>query len=279
MKAIFFSLLSFGRTFASVVPQGHDSKIARAPQDSSPGQCHVIQDVGTFMEHALYTFESSTMPDGLQISDGQPPVTTPGAPYTRVMTASSVSIQAPYLELTVVGGQTQSPIQGGEVSTAVTDILYASVRTRAIFSPVKGVCHGLFFYKSDTQETDIEYLTDPDSTSNPQNGSVPLQLTNQAADGVHDDETYTTYPAPDTANSEEHEYRVDWTSGTTTFYVDGVVAKTFTSNVPTVPGTWLWNNWSNGDKGWSVGPPIQDSVLKIRSIEMYYNQSSTQKSC
>ena len=195
------------------------------------------------------------------------------------MSASSVSIQSPYLQLTVPGGQKTSPIQGGEVYTSVSDILYASVRTVAIFSPVAGTCHGLFFYKSDQQETDIEYLTDPNSTSNPRNGSIPLQLTNQAADGIRADETYEPYPSPETANSEEHGYRIDWTAGKTVFYVDGVEAATYTTNVPTIAGTWLWNNWSNGDKGWSVGPPAQDNILKIRSIEMFYNRTSSQISC
>ena len=242
-------------------------------------QCQVVPSVGTFTEHVLYTFASPNLPSGLVVSNGQPPIVTPGAPYSRVMTSSSVSIDSPYLQLVVPGGQSQSPIRGGEVSTSFANILYASVRTRAIFSPEKGVCHGLFFYKSDSQETDIEYLTDPASTSNPGNGEVPLQLTNQATDGVQQDESHTTAPAPSTATTQEHEYRVDWTPGKTVFLVDGVVVQTFTQNVPNQAGSWLWNNWSNGDKGWSVGPPAQDSILKIRSIEMFYNQTGSQKTC
>lgn len=44
-------------------------------------------------------------------------------------------------------------------------------------------------------------------------------------------------------------------------------------NVPTMPGSMVWNNWANGGS-WSGGPPERDSVLEIRSIEMYYNRTS-----
>ena len=232
-----------------------------------------MDNVGTFMYNDTYTFESGNLPAGLKITNGQNSPATPGARFAHRMTSSSVSFPDGYLHLTVTGGQDSDPIKGGEVSTSISDILYASVRTTAIFSPVPGTCHGLFFYKSDTQEIDIEYLTDPHSTSNPGNGSIPLQLTNQPADGVHADESHQRYPAPGTATSEEHVYRIDWTEGKTVFYVDGVQAEVFTKNVPTQAGTWLWNNWSNGDKGWSAGPALQNNTLKIKRIEMFYNRT------
>lgn len=100
---------------------------------------------------------------------------------------------------------------------------------------------GFFFYKNDNQEIDIEYLTDPNSEAN--GGKTPvLYFTNQAtvSGGL---ETDTTSPAPSTATTAQHEYRVDWTSEATTFYVDGVLQDTFTTNVPSDPGSWVWNNW------------------------------------
>ena len=55
------------------------------------------------------------------------------------------------------------------------------------------------------------------------------------------------------------------------FFLDGLLQQTFTTNVPSKAGPWVWNNWSNGDEGWSCGPPIRDTVFKIQSIEMYYD--------
>jgi len=33
------------------------------------------------------------------------------------------------------------------------------------------------------------------------------------------------------------------------------------------------NNWSNGN-AWAQGPPAKDNVLKIRSIDGYFNRTS-----
>lgn len=126
----------------------------------------------------------------------------------------------------------------------------------------------MFFYQSDTQEIDIEWLSDAASTSN--QGTRYLWLTNQDANG-DGKSTYSNVAAPADATSAEHEYRVDWTEGRVAWFVDGVQVFETTEDVPTEPGPWVFNNWSNGDAGWSVGPPAVDAVFKIRSIEMYYN--------
>jgi beta-glucanase (GH16 family) len=132
---------------------------------------------------------------------------------------------------------------------------------------------GNFFYHSDQQEIDIEYVTNTSSLSNPaaQGLNQPpwLQYTNQAVvEGGQS--THATGPAP--ANvATLHEYRVDWTADKTMFFLDGVLQKTFRTNIPTTAGLWIWNNWANGNPGWSDGPPKHDNVFKIKSITMYYD--------
>jgi beta-glucanase (GH16 family) len=88
------------------------------------------------------------------------------------------------------------------------------------------------------------------------------------------DETHDTAPAPADVSTNYHEYRVDWTPGVVKFYTDGSLKKTFTTNVPTDGGSWLLNIWSNGDPGFSVGPPKNDALFKINNIVMYYNTTS-----
>lgn len=132
----------------------------------------------------------------------------------------------------------------------------------------------MFFYKSDCQEIDIEYLPDPSSKSNPP-GSPPLQYTNQPTDCSPGGSTHGTKPAPSDATSAEHEYRVDWVDGRVDFYTDGILQDSFTTNVPTEAGPWTWNIWSNGDPGFSVGPPSADALFKIKEIVMYYNTTSS----
>jgi len=153
------------------------------------------------------------------------------------------------LQLRVPGGQTKSPIQGAEFTTAYDDILYASVRTVAKVSSVPGTCHGIalslssyiwqhliykctgfFFYKSDTQETDIEIRT-----------SYPDQifLTNQKSSRTAAASTFETEPPCD-MTAGFHEYRFDWLKGVTKFYVDGEYVGAMKKNVPTVPGSMVW---------------------------------------
>ena len=36
---------------------------------------------------------------------------------------------------------------------------------------------------------------------------------------------------------------------------------------------------SNGDEGWTGAPPLQDNVMEISRIEMYYNRTSSAGTC
>ncbi|KIX01213.1 uncharacterized protein Z518_08938 [Rhinocladiella mackenziei CBS 650.93] len=246
---------------------------------------HVIDGVGTFMESAVYTFEGDTLPAGLLASTDQLiPDEQWGAPFNHFFDSSNVAVQDGFAEVRVPGGQDpssdpQRAIHSGEIFTLESQILYASVRTAAILSTEPGTCQGLFFYKSENQETDIEYLSDINSLSNIgwEDGPPPLHYTNQAVlEGG--EKSWTRGPTPADVSS-VHWYRIDWTPDYTAFFVDDVEQRRHTENVPSVPGTWLWNNWSNGDPGWSVGPPLGDSALKIQTIEMYYNTSSSSTGC
>lgn len=68
-----------------------------------------------------------------------------------------------------------------------------------------------------------------------------------------------------------HEYRLDWLEDRTDFFLDGVLQHSLTTNVPNEAGPWVWNNWANGDKGWTADPPKNDAEFKIQKIEIYYN--------
>lgn len=131
----------------------------------------------------------------------------------------------------------------------------------------------MFFYKTDSQEADIEWISDPTSKSNlnSPNGTRAMQYTNQALDGNPNDATMFYGPAPADATSQIHEYRLDWQPGSTSFYIDGVFQRKMTTNVPDQAAYWLINNWVNGDPFWTKGPPATDAVFKIQKIVMAYN--------
>ncbi|GKT48211.1 beta-glucanase [Colletotrichum spaethianum] len=130
---------------------------------------------------------------------------------------------------------------------------------------------GAFFYKNDTQETDIEWLSDAASLSN--QGTRKLWFTNQDAD-LNGVKTYNAVTPPANPTTTEHEYRLDWTPGRVRWFVDGVEIWNTTSDVPNTTGPWVFNNWSNGDNGWSAGPPAIQADFKIKDIYIYYNTAS-----
>ena len=120
---------------------------------------------------------------------------------------------------------------------------------------------------NDTQETDIEIRTgDPNH----------IHFTNQQTRPGNGETTYAV-SAPDTMASAFHEYRYDWLPTGTNFYIDGVLTMSINRNVPSAAGWLMWNSWSNG-WAWTFGPPAQDNILQIRSVEAYFNRTSVDTS-
>ena len=90
--------------------------------------------VGTFTHHAIYSFDGHALPAGLRPNTD----TVGGAPFTRIYDPSLLTFSDGYVNLRVPGGQRSSPIRGAGINTVAGNILYASVRTNAIFSRVPG---------------------------------------------------------------------------------------------------------------------------------------------
>lgn len=150
---------------------------------------------------------------------------------------------------------------------------YASVRTMLKSSPVEGIVEGNFFYLNDYQEIDFEILTTTALKSSP-NVSMGIWATNQATtEGGN--KTYEIIPFSFDPSEDFHEYRIDWTSAASTFFIDGNQVASLTTNLPTNPGGWIWNVWSNGNPTWSAGPPTEDTHTYIKTIEMYTGYTDT----
>lgn len=156
------------------------------------------------------------------------------SPYMQLYTTSNVAVTSESLQLKVPGGQSASPILGAEISTHDEDILYGSVRTIFKASTVPGTCHGAFFYKDDNHEVDIEVITGDTWKG--------VHYTNQKANADAEPST-VQMELPSDATTGFQEYRVDWLPGQTNFYLNGQLQQTLATNVPSIPGSWLWNNW------------------------------------
>ncbi|KAF3143435.1 hypothetical protein TWF703_010849 [Orbilia oligospora] len=181
------------------------------------------------------------------------------------------------LELTVSGGPTsRSIIPSAEISTIMGKILYGSFRFNVKVSSVAGACSGMFFYKDDNHEIDIEILTSHIHNTTKQPDGVPkpgLQLTVQPLTKTQALSNYRVVPFDGRFDPTKgyHEYRFDWLKTGVKYTVDGNSYGTYTRFIPKSAGQILINNWSNGNRYWPAGPPLQNSILSIRSVDIYFN--------
>ncbi|ORY90234.1 concanavalin A-like lectin/glucanase domain-containing protein [Leucosporidium creatinivorum] len=190
-------------------------------------------------------------------------------PITHTFVPANVGIKDGKLELTVSSAGSASDVKSAEIFTEVDNMLFLNITTRAKIGKSKGVCSGFFTYLNDNQESDIEFLTS--YITDTYGDAVPagLEFTNQALkEGGKSTNTAVAYPWDPTADF--HDYTLEWSSDATRFYVDGVLWKELTTNVPTKPSSFIWNSWSSGDPYWSAGPPTEDNVLQIESIVGWY---------
>ncbi|KAF8893413.1 concanavalin A-like lectin/glucanase domain-containing protein [Infundibulicybe gibba] len=200
--------------------------------------------------------------NGISISNY--PISDSPVPHTFV--PGNVALGAGTLNMKVNRYSGSGSIQSSEISTQAT-FQYASVRTVLKSSTTPGVVEGNFMYANDNQEVDFEILTTTTLNSSP---DVPAGIwaTNQALTPGQPS-THQTIPFTFDPSQGFHEYRIDWFSDSTTFFIDGTQKARLTSNVPTATAPWVWNSWSNGDPNWSNGPPTADSITQIRSIIIY----------
>ena len=132
-----------------------------------------------------------------------------------------------------------------------------------------GVVVGMFTYRNDNQESDLEVLTSDPITNirysnqpdtDKQGNAVPGASTNQV---TPDGTTWTEY----------HEQRLDWFDGVSRWYVDGKLALEKTVNVPRQPSGFNLNVWSNGGS-WSGNMTVGAQVVAaFEWIELVFNTS------
>lgn len=233
---------------------------------------YTVPGVGSFSTNLNFDLSSGTvLPSlGSDLVASTYTVANNYAPYARRFDMTNIGyasggllgLMSNALTLTVPGAQTSGPISSAQLTTDYNDILYGSVRTVAKVSSVPGTTHGFTFYSNDTQEIDFAFIT---------GNNALAHYTNEQVNSSSPATSYTS-TAPTDASTAFHEYRVDWIPGSTAFYIDSVLQKNVTGNVPTTPGFWLWNNWSNGN-AWAAGPPAKDNVLQIQSINAYWNRT------
>lgn len=174
----------------------------------------------------------------------------------------------PGLQMIVRGGVPEGEdVPGAEIASIRRDMLYGSFRVGFKYTGENGTCGAFFFYRDDTQEIDIELLSK--LYTSPSKSDLLLIL--HSPPEIPTSELFKPTTVPFNPGSGYHEYRFDWSPDKVTFYADGQYANEFTVGAPTKAGGLTLNHWSNGDAGWSSGPPAQDARITISYVKAYFN--------
>ncbi|TKA29293.1 hypothetical protein B0A50_03803 [Salinomyces thailandicus] len=169
-----------------------------------------------------------------------------------------------------------------ELVTAQTEILYGSFRVWMQAPAVNGTCAAFFFYHDDSQEIDLEILSrkQPLRNNAAADGNKGFaELVNQSPDAVASGYNavnttgYITRELTFNPTQGWHEYRIDWLPDRVDIFADGAWLQTFGDYVPDRPGALHLIHWSNGDAGWSGGPPAEDAVMGVGWVEAFFNST------
>lgn len=187
-------------------------------------------------------------------------------PIATNYTINNVNVADHMLKLTcsAYDASITNSILSAGVHTRRSDILYGSFRaTFSISGRGQGVVGSLFFYANDTTEIDIELLT----RDVPRN----IHLTNQPHASSE------VYMPDGLMRTDANNYRFDWVSGSTKFYINNVLSDTKTIDVPETNGTINLNSWGGSDFAGTV-PPASDVTMSISGIQLYFNTSDSKLS-
>lgn len=162
-----------------------------------------------------------------------------------------------------------------EIESSSTGFRFLSVRMYARTVGASGAITAMFTYRPGAnnalnlvQESDLEIRTRDPATR--------VQFTNQPswnADGDIPQATRNvTMPGGNRWNEWAH-YRMDWTPGSTTWYVDGQLASTITFQAPRDPSQVMFNSWSDGGTWSGNMSKNAEAYLQIQWIEMVFNNT------
>ncbi|KAL8727063.1 MAG: hypothetical protein Q9166_006306 [cf. Caloplaca sp. 2 TL-2023] len=186
--------------------------------------------------------------------------------------AEGVNGGDPGLELRVSAGEPRGgAVKGAEISTARSDMMYGSFRAGIKYTGQDGTCGAFFWYFNDSQEIDVELLSKLYQT--PDTKPADLLLVIHAGASVDTSQLFRPTTVPWFPQDGYHEYRFDWTPEKVTYYADGKFLWETTVGVPFHAGGLILNHWSNGDPGWSAGPPQKDAYMEVSYIKAYFNSS------
>ncbi|KAI1805773.1 glycoside hydrolase family 16 protein [Daldinia bambusicola] len=178
----------------------------------------------------------------------------------------------------VVGSEIENGmVPCADVSTTDEHYFHGTFRAGIKVTDVPGTCSAFFWYMNDTQEIDMEFLS---AEFNKSNGTFPVNLVLQSEDsknnGFDASKTgdFKKIHLPFDPTADFHEYRIDFLPGRVLFYADAqLLTEMNGTGVPSTAGNLQVSHWSNGNAGWSQGPPKTDATTVVSYVKAYFNSS------
>jgi hypothetical protein len=174
---------------------------------------------------------------------------------------------------TVRHGEFQSAAEFESVSQGFQ---FLSVRMHARTKGAAGAVTAMFTYRPPPQPHDIMQVQEADLEILTRDPPTYVQYTNQPAWNSTSDIPGATRNVTLPGGkrwSDWADYRMDWTPGSTTWFVNGQLVSRITFQAPRDPSQVMFNTWSDGGS-WSGDMAVGgEAYLQIRWIEMVYNST------
>ncbi|KAI1094700.1 glycoside hydrolase family 16 protein [Rostrohypoxylon terebratum] len=168
-------------------------------------------------------------------------------------------------------------VTGADVSTTDTHYFHGTFRAGIKATDVPGTCSAFFWYMNDTQEIDIEFLSwefNKNNNTFPVNLVLQSQESREAGFDASKTDDFKTINLPFDPTEAFHEYRIDFLPDRVLFYADAkLLTEMNGTGVPSTAGNLQVSHWSNGNDGWSRGPPKSDATTTISYVKAYFNSS------
>jgi len=122
-------------------------------------------------------------------------------------------------------------------------------------APVSGSITGCFNYINDSQ-TEIDFEVEGLAAR-----SNLIQFTNWSTQAAQQSSVMPLTPTPEAGF---RVYKFVWAPGQINFYVDGVLLKTHTKNVPTTPAYAMINHWGTNNQDWGGAATQGDRWMWVK---------------
>jgi hypothetical protein len=173
----------------------------------------------------------------------------------------------PFTWLTLRTSRLDDFQSAGEIESEQKNLMHASMRMSGRVVGDKGAVAGFFTFFDDTNESDIEILTNDPTDM--------IRYTNQPALDKDGNEEPDASKAPSNlaAWDEWQTHRIDWLPKNSYWYLNDKQVAANTYSVPRKESYLVMNMWSDGGE-WSGNMSVGDSAeFQIQWIELIFNTS------